>query len=127
MSVFTYYAKNRDGLLVSGHDLGGQYQLEIGCIYLKKPAVRKTVNTSLGGQAEEILYHTKTYYDITTKGTITLADHDNWLEMFSSVAAREVFQFDPTGTIASPGTDINVVLVGNIPEPQMLDVEPLFQ
>ncbi len=83
---------------------------------------------ALDGATEELLYHTKSFFDITVMSAVLAVSLDDWREFFLSVAAREIFQFDPTGTIAVPGPDnYDVVLVGGVPRPQLLDVSQIYR
>ena len=107
MGVLTYFAE-RD--LVSGHSQGVQYTIET--------AFQETLgwNREIGYLEETLDDSTeyeldvlKKYYRLTSD-LVTDADLGLWQEFFSSVSAREQLQVDLTGTVASPGTNLNAIL-----------------
>lgn len=63
---------------------------------------------------------------------VDYSDLDLWREFLHSVAAREQFQFDPTGTEASPGTLHNVTLASkrfrySRQKPSYMNIEMRFE
>lgn len=112
MPVITYVAVDR-GELASGHSATTQYQIETGFEDFPRTQVPKgSFDETLSGRPEGWLDAMQWEYSITT-GLVLPADVEDWRELFSSVANREEFQIDFTGTIASPGTDIDVWLQGS--------------
>lgn len=118
MSVVTYVAVDR-GRLAGGHSASTQYQIE--CFFEAYPEtqVSKGIrDEALDGTPEGWLDAVQYEYQIRTDLVLS-GDRDNWQEFFSSVANAETFQLDFTGTIASPGTDVDVFLVGTVVETQV--------
>lgn len=110
MPVITFQAVNR-GYLISGHSAGGEYQLENQFTNFSDAlGFLGTSRKTLDGTPETYLYAVEQTWRIQTD-LIYAAAVPNWREFFSSVLAKETFQIDFTGTIASPGTDIDVYLV----------------
>lgn len=120
MPVITFQAVNR-GFLVSGHSAGGEYQIENQFTsFPESLKFRGNSRETLDGTPESYLYAIDQTWRIETD-LIYAADVEDWREFFSSVIAKETFQVDFTGTIASPGTDIDVYLVDDeIPRNQLI-------
>lgn len=78
--------------------------------------IKKTEQESLSGYVESDLDHRVTIYKLTTD-VVAEANKLFWLEFFDSVANREQFTVDLTGTIAAPGTSLNVTLESGGYEP----------
>lgn len=119
MPVITYSAVNR-GRLVGGHSAGNSYQIETDFQSFPETMTPKGLtDETLDGTPEGWLDALQFTYQIDSD-LILPADIDDWREFFSSVAGAEVFQIDFTGTIASPGTDVNVYLSSrNVTEQQI--------
>jgi hypothetical protein len=109
MPVITYSAVNR-GRLVGGHSAGNSYQIECDFESFAETQISKgTFDETLDGTMEGWLDALQFEYNISTDLILNSA-MPNWREFFSSVASAETFQIDFTGTISSPGTDIDVYL-----------------
>lgn len=119
MPVITYIAVDR-GELAGGHSASTEYQIETHLEQFPRRRIHKgDFDETLDGTPEGYLDEIQFEYDIVTDLVLPGA-RANWNEFFSSVANREQFQIDFTGTIASPGTDVNVWLVNDsIDEPQI--------
>lgn len=119
MPVITYVAVDR-GELVGGHSATTEYQIQTNLEQFPRRRVNKgEFDETLDGTPEGYLDATVFEWDVVTDLVLPAAI-GNWDEFFSSVANREMFQIDFTGTIASPGTDKNVWLVNDaIDEPQI--------
>lgn len=110
MPVITYTAVNR-GFLAAGHSATQEYQIEnafqsFPITYGRRGRFRET----LDGTPESYLYAVDRTWQIQTD-LVYAANVPLWDEFFTSVLAAETFEIDFTGTIASPGTDIEVYLV----------------
>jgi hypothetical protein len=109
MPVITYSAVNR-GRLVGGHSAGNQYQIE--CDFQEFPETMEAKgirDETLDGTPEGWLDALQYSYQIRTD-LVLPADVGDWREFLSSVANSETFQIDFTGTISSPGVDVDVFL-----------------
>lgn len=122
MPVITYVAVDR-GELVGGHSAASEYQIETAFEQYPRDLVAKGgKDEALDGTPEGWLHALQREYNITTD-LVLLAARPNWREFFTSVMNAETFQIDFTGTIASPGTDVDVYLVSDrVPEPQIAGV-----
>lgn len=119
MPVITYIAVDR-GELVGGHSASTEYQIETNFEQFPRRRVHKgEFDETLDGTPEGWLDAIQFEYDIVTD-LILPAARANWAEFFSSVANREQFQIDFTGTIASPGTDVNVWLINDSLDEQQI-------
>jgi hypothetical protein len=109
MPVITYTAVNR-GRLASGHSASTQYQIECELESFPEVQISKGIrDETLDGTPE--MWLDALLYEYQVRSDLVLnADKEDWQEFFSSVAAGEPFQIDFTGTIASPGTDIDLVM-----------------
>lgn len=76
---------------------------------------------TLDGTPEGWLDALQHEYDITSDIILESAV-PRWREFFASVAAGEVFQIDFTGTIASPGTDVDVWIIDDSVQEQYIAV-----
>lgn len=121
MPVITYVAVDR-GELASGHTATTQYQIETDLQQFDRKSIPKgSFDETLSGRPEGWLDAFQKEWSVVSD-IILPADLEDWREFISSVCNREQFQIDPTGTIASPGTDINVWLTDReIPEPRILN------
>ncbi len=118
MGRIRYTAKNR-GELVGGHTAGTQYVIETDLQgYPRTPEPKVDGDETLDGTPEAYLHSYQFSYQMSSD-FVALAARPNWREFFSSVAAREMFEIDFTGTIASPGTYIPVWLSSDAPEQQI--------
>lgn len=112
MPVITYIAIDR-GELASGHSATTQYQIECLLEGFSRTQARKgRIDETLSGSPEGWLDALQWEYDIQSS-LVLPADIEDWREFISSVINGEEFQIDFTGTIASPGTDVDVWLVSN--------------
>lgn len=109
MPVITYTAERR---LASGHSASTQYQIELDFQQID-PADKKTgfEQESLDLSSSAYLYAITGEWIFTTDWLAWSTDLDDWQEFLASVANRETFAIDFTGTIASPGTDVNMILL----------------
>lgn len=113
MAVITYNAVDR-GDLVSGHSEGTEYTIEIPFTEWT-PRNKKKGNTvsSLSGVKHHVLHYIERSFSFRTLGT----DDTNLIasldELFSSVAAGEVFTIDPYGTVANPDVTFSVQVNGD--------------
>ncbi len=118
MGRIRYTAKNR-GELVGGHTAGTQYVIETAWQgYPRTPEVKGSFDEALDGTPEGWL-HAYTHTWQMTSDLVLLADRPSWREFWSSVAARELFEIDFTGTVAAPGTYVPVWCLKVPPEPQI--------
>ena len=109
MPVITYTAVDR-GQLKSGHSAGTQYQIECDLqAFPRSSEATGQFDQTLDGTPEAYVDAYLTEWAITSD-LIFPSAIDDWREFLSSVAGREKFQLDFTGTIALPGTDIDVWL-----------------
>lgn len=107
MPVITYLAVDR-GELQGAHVEGVEYQIEVLFeAYPRKLTFKGMREETLDGTPEGYLHAVQRAYAIQTS-FILLADRPKWREFFGSVMNAETFQVDFTGTIAVPGTDVNV-------------------
>jgi hypothetical protein len=112
MPVITYVAADR-GRLASGHSASTQYQIECDFqSYPERQVPQGARDVTLDGTPEGWLDHVKWERTVTTD-IILSAQWDDFDEFYSSVCNNEQFQIDFTGTLASPGTDIDMYLTGN--------------
>lgn len=81
-------------------------------------AVKGERDEALDGTPEGWLHALQQQWNVQTD-LVLLAARPNWREFFSSVMNAETFQIDFTGTIASPGTDVDVWL----PDPQIEEAQ----
>jgi hypothetical protein len=99
MSCLTYTASRN---LSSGHDAGNEYSIDF-CIAQADPKdtaeTKETV--SFGGNVSSVLVRIDKEWSVMT-APILYSTLDQWREWFHSVANKEIFIFDPTGTAASP-------------------------
>lgn len=114
MPVITYIAQRS---LIGGHVQGNEYQIQTE--FYQRPrqsSAQRHGRVSLAGIQESYLYRIARRYPIVSD-LIPLASLGQWREFLDSVANEENFQIDFTGTIAAPGTDVNVRMVStDIPE-----------
>lgn len=101
------YTKKRD--LASG-SVGETATLD----FTARPTPKDKPNTNelatMGLAYASVYENTLRSWDIETAPvTYSVANLAIWTEFLHSVAAREFFQFDPTGTAASPGANIYTV------------------
>lgn len=122
MPVITYVAVNR-GYLVGGHTAGNSYQIECQLDgYPARFSAKGEIDEALDGTPEGWLHALQREYDVQSD-LVLLSARPNWREFFTSVINAETFQIDFTGTIASPGTNVNVWLPSReIPEPQVFGI-----
>lgn len=110
MPVITYTAVNR-GELVGGHTATTSYQIETKLQgFPRTQVVKRQLNEALDGTPEAYVHAMQWTYEIQSD-FIPVSLRPNWREFLSSVFGAEKFQIDFTGTIASPGTNVNVWLV----------------
>lgn len=108
MGVIKYDAKRN---VIGGHTIGVEYSIETA-FQQNDPSTAEvgTGRIPLGGGAGEyeldrIDELVALQSDIVTEANLLL-----WKEFLTSVQAREQFSVDLTGTIASPGTDLDCVI-----------------
>lgn len=107
MGVITYTALRS---LATGHSASTEYQLETAFQQLDAENREKgTLIETLDGSTEYDFDNLTGFIALTTD-IVLHDDLEFWEEFFDSVAGRESFFVDLTGTIASPGTDISVQL-----------------
>lgn len=104
MGVLTYTAQRNP---ISGQTIGIEYQIETAFQIIDEDAKpkgterlmldQKTVEYELDGIPDMIRVRSD---------EVVEADKLLWKEFTTSIAAREQFKIDLTGTIASPGTDL---------------------
>lgn len=96
---------------MGGHTIGLEYQIQTE--FYARPRQSSSdrhEHVSLAGIPESYLYRIARRYAITSD-LIPLSLLNSWREFLDSVANTETFQIDFTGTIASPGTDVDVYMV----------------
>jgi hypothetical protein len=122
VGVITYTAVNR-GFLVGGHSASTQYQIETSFNGYPLTFIAKgDKDEALDGTPEGWLHALQREYQVVSD-LVLLAARPNWREFFTSVMNAETFQIDFTGTIAAPGTDINLWLPdAQVPEPQIFGI-----
>ncbi len=111
MPVITYLAQRE---LEAGHTVPTEYKIET----IFKSRVRGTKKVgeesrSLDQTTESYLHAIIFTYAITSDLISTGAVQNSWREFLASVINQEQFQIDFTGTIAAPGTDVNVRMVSS--------------
>lgn len=105
MGVITYTAKRN---VIAGHTINLSYQIETAFQQIDDSTKEK-------GHLREMLDAVTIEYELDgitdliqlLSDEVVEADKLLWKEFTTSVQAREIFQVDLTGTIASPGTDLN--------------------
>jgi hypothetical protein len=105
VAVITYTATRS---IMGGHTQGLVYKIETQ--FYARPrhsSAERHTRVSLAGIQESYLYRIARSYAIKSD-LIALSALNNWREFFDSVANSETFQIDFTGTIAVPGTDVDV-------------------
>ncbi|KKK90084.1 hypothetical protein LCGC14_2726630 [marine sediment metagenome] len=107
MGVLTYIAKRN---IIGGHTLGLEYKIETALQVIDESA--KPKGTSREMLDDTIEYELDSMPDLVmvTSDEVLEADKLLWKEFTTSVAARELFQIDLTGTIASPGTALDCII-----------------
>lgn len=116
MAAIIYTAKDR-GELVSGHSELTGYSLDIALQTFSRSSSRKqSTITALSGGSTTTLHHIKHKYTVQTRQTDDVAIVDQMREFLSSVAAGEVFQLDPFGTVSVPDLAKPMKLTGNYSE-----------
>ena len=82
---------------------GQSYGLDFNASALQRStSVKRNVQQPIGGGAPEVLLNrSESTIDVTTQ-LLSDAQLLQWREILASVAAGEIFTFDPYGTIASP-------------------------
>lgn len=114
MTAF-YYTAVRD--VMSGHTAGNAYNFDaLLSAKQMKPKVHKVEHIPLGGGAGETVVNRRE--KIYTMSSLREDGNEaaQWLEFLSSVDGGEQFQVDLSGTVASPGTLQNAVLVKDYSE-----------
>ncbi len=107
MGVISYIAKRS---IIGGHTAGIEYKIETS--FQDVDAFDKVAGTQinmLNADTEYELDNIRDFYHLTSD-LVDDADLDEWKEFFNSVAGRESFNVDLTGTIAAPGTDLASIL-----------------
>lgn len=126
MAVFTYIAKDR-GSLATGHSAETEYSIEIPLSkWDESNEKEESVNKSLSGTRFSVLHRIDRGASFKTVSTDDQTLIEGLTEMLDSVAAGEEFSIDPYGTIASPGTEIPVVIDGNFRKERVLETEFSF-
>lgn len=105
MGVLTYDAKRN---IIGGHTLGLEYQIETAFQVIDDNADPKGTERMMLDQVT-LEYELDGIQDLVTvmSDEVVEADKLLWKEFTTSVAAREQFKIDLTGTIAAPGTDLD--------------------
>ncbi len=105
MPYVTYTAKRS---LVSGHTADVSYSLEFSASVIDRSnRVERHTIQSMGGNTESLRVRKDVIYQVEPN-YITEANLDDWREFLDSTDNCEAFVFDPTGTVAVPGTTIAV-------------------
>lgn len=103
MPTITYTAVDRSELL-GGHSAGSDYTLEFELeAYPRSREARGTLEETNEGTPEGYLSAVILSWSLTTD-LVLEANIPAWEEFFSSVMNAESFSFDPTGSVATPGT-----------------------
>ena len=115
MSAIYYIATSRADLIQDSpaHVAGTQYSFDIGMNeYLTEIETPNKQIVTLGGQVETILYRVGEV--ITTRlGPFAHSERPQIKEFIYSIAAGDIFQFDPWGSVASEDEKINVVSINS--------------
>ncbi len=103
MGVITYTAQRNT---IGGHTIGVEYKIETAWQQIdestkERGTKREMLDSTLEYELDAILDLVRLQSD-----EVIEADKLLWKEFTTSVQAREVFQVDLTGTIASPGTNL---------------------
>lgn len=113
MAGIIYTAVDRGFLITDSpaHVDGTQYSIDVKLKdYIESIETPKTAHVSLGGKTETVLKRSQKVISATfIWPSSENAEIEEWL---TSVAAGEVFSFDPYGTIASPDNASDVVYTG---------------
>ncbi len=107
MGVLTYFAKRNP---IGGHTIGLEFKIEtafqvIDDSTLPKGTSREMLDATIEYELDSIPDTIK-----VTSDEVVEADKLLWKEFTTSVAAREQFKIDLTGTIAAPGTDLDCII-----------------
>ncbi len=107
MGVLTYNAKRNP---IGGHTIGLEYKIETALQVIDDSSLPK--GTSLEMLDATIEYELDSIPDMVRVRSDEVVETDKllWKEFTTSVAAREQFKIDLTGTIAAPGTDLNCII-----------------
>ena len=126
MAVFTYTAKDR-GTLTATHSAETEYSIEIP-LEVWQPSTKKdqVITRSLSNVKFGLLHSLKRTFKFATSPTGVQSEIEQLVEMFDSVANNELFEIDPYGTIASPGTAITVTMDGDYAQPRSNQTEFSF-
>jgi hypothetical protein len=111
MGVLTYTAKRN---VIGAHTAGVSYQIETAFQRIDE-------ETGPVGSEQRMIDVVTVEYELDglldtinlLSDVVTESELPTWKEFLTSVMAREIFQLDLTGTIASPGTDLNCILYKN--------------
>lgn len=108
MPVITYNAQRS---LFGGHLVGSEQKIETEFqSFPRSGKKRGFMHESLNDSVESFLFVVRHTYQILTDFQV-VAKKEDWREFLDSVIASEVFKVDFTGTIAAPGTDIDMTLL----------------
>ncbi len=103
MGVITYTAQRN---LIGGHTVGIEYQIETAWQEIDESTKEQGTRRQMLDSTIE--YELDAIVDLVRLKSDEVVEADKllWKEFTTSVQAREVFKVDLTGTIASPGTDL---------------------
>lgn len=111
MPVITYVAQRS---IKAGHSASTQYQLELELqAFPQTTRAKKFTADSLDDTRASYLYKLAKEYNVITDFLSYASLLADYVEFIDSVANGETFQIDFTGTIASPGTDVDMVLLSD--------------
>ena len=107
MGVLTYNAKRN---IIGGHTLGLEYKIETAFQIIDDSATPK--GTSREMLDATIEYELDSIPDLVMVMSDEVLETDKllWKEFTTSVAGREQFKIDLTGTIAAPDTDLDCII-----------------
>jgi hypothetical protein len=110
MAAITYTANSRAPLVTDSpaHTAGTDYSIDVKLrAYGESIETPKSSHISLGGNVEEVLQRASDVYSAVLIWPPTL--NASMREFLYSVAAGEVFTFDPYGTVASADDPASMV------------------
>ncbi len=108
MPVVTYLAQRS---LIGGHAQGSEQKIETEFqSFPRSGGKRGFKHESLNDNVESFMHALRHSYQILTDFQ-PVAKKEDWREFLDSVLNSETFEIDFTGTIAAPGTDIEMKLL----------------
>ena len=107
MGVLTYTARRN---VIAGHTVGVSYQIETDFQVIDDDSPEiGTQQVMLDGSVEYEIDRLDNFVALQSD-VVAEANKLLWREFLTSVAGREAFTVDLTGTLASPGTDLSCIL-----------------